>query len=212
MDFRQANSTPVNRSETAPAAALPPQQNSSKVRRADKLPKWVNALYVVILFGVAVLIVLLAFSFARSDSKSESSLVDRSQYQAVFLNNGQVYFGNVTSIDNNYVRLVNIFYLTQTSSTGTDATKASTSSDYSLVKLGCQQIHYPYDQMIINRTQVTFWENLNKDGKVVQSIKTFQKQNPNGPDCTKVTSDTQSTNAANTQGGATTDTTGTTKK
>ena len=205
MDFRQANSTPVSRPETAPAATLPPQQNSNKLKRTDKLPKWVNALYVVILFGVAVLIVLLAFSFARSDSKSESSLVDRTQYQAVFLNNSQVYFGNITSISDGYVRLVNVFYLT-TQNSASDAAQSTTASDYSLVKLGCQQIHYPYDQMIINRSQVTFWENLNKDGKVVQSIKAFQKQNPNGPDCSKVTSDTQSTNTANTQGGTTTST------
>lgn len=205
MDFRQTNSTPVNRPETAPTVTLPPQQGNIKQKRTTGLPKWLNLLSVVILFGIAVLIVLLAFSFARSDSKSEASLVDRSQYQAVFLNNGQVYFGNVTAINNDYVRLVNIFYLTQNSSTTTDSTTTTTSStsDYSLVKLGCQQIHYPYDQMVINRSQVTFWENLNKDGKVVQSIKTFEKQNPNGPDCTKVTSDTQSTTSANTQGSTT---------
>ncbi len=202
MDFRQTNSTPVNRPEVAPAPVSLGQPNIKKSRGSDKLPKWLNLLNVVILFGVAALLALLAFSFSRTDGVSESKLVDHSQYQAVFLNNGQVYFGNVTSINSSYLRLVNIFYLTQNSTATTSSTTAA-NGDYSLVKLGCQQIHYPYDQMIINRSQVTFWENLNKDGKVVQSIKSFQKQNPNGPDCSKVTTSTQSSSNAATQGAAT---------
>lgn len=206
MDFRQTNSTPVNRPEAAPATVSVGQPNIKKLRVGNGLPKWLNLLNVVILFGIAVLLALLAFSFSRSDGGSEAKLVDHSQYQAVFLNNGQVYFGNVSSVNNDYLRLVNIYYLTQNSATDTTAT---TNSDYTLVKLGCQQIHYPYDQMIINRSQVTFWENLNKDGKVVQSIKSFEKQNPNGPDCSKVTTDTQSSTGTNTQG-ATAETQGST--
>jgi len=200
MDFRQTNSTPVNRPEVAPAAPVVDQSNFKKSRGSDSLPKWLNLLNVVILFGISALLVLLAFSFSRSDNTSESKLVDHNQYQAVFLSNGQVYFGNVTSINNDYVRLVNIYYLTQGSTTATDTTTAAADSDYTLVKLGCQQIHHPYDQMIINRSQVTFWENLNKDGKVAQSIESFKKQNPNGPDCSKVTTDTQSDATTDTQG------------
>ena len=206
MDFRQTNSTPVNRPETAPSSVSVGQPNLRRPRGNEGLPKWLNLLNVVILFSVAALLILLAFSFSRSDNTSEAKLVDHSQYQAVFLNNGQVYFGNVSSITSNYVRMVNIYYLTQGSASATNTSTAN--SDYTLVKLGCQQIHYPYDQMIINRSQVTFWENLNKDGKVVQSIKSFQKQNPNGPDCSKVSTSTQSSSTAATQ--AATGTQGTT--
>ncbi len=195
MDFRQPNSTPVNRLEATPNVASAGQSNVRTSRGVDKLPKWLNLLSVVILFGIAALLVLLAFSFSRTSTTSESKLVDHSQYQAVFLNNGQVYFGNISSITSSYLRLVNIYYLTQNTATNSTA-NTSASGDYSLVKLGCQQIHYPYDQMIINRSQVTFWENLNKDGKVVQSIKSFQKQNPNGPDCSQVSTSTQSSPAA----------------
>ena len=204
MDFRQTNSTPVNRPESVPGTVSVGQPNAKKQRPSDKLPKWLNLLNVVILFGVAALLALLAFSFSRTDGVSEAKLIDHSQYQAVFLNNGQVYFGNVTAINNNYVRLVNIYYLTQNSATATNTnTTSAANGDYSLVKLGCQQIHYPYDQMIINRSQVTFWENLNQKGKVVQSIQAFEKQNPNGPDCSKVGTSTQSSSTAATQGAAT---------
>jgi hypothetical protein len=42
--------------------------------------------------------------------------------------------------------------------------------------------------MIINRTQVAFWENIKDDGKVVQAIKQFKQQNPNGPNCSQQSS------------------------
>lgn len=196
MDFRQAISAPVSRPEPAPAGAPAPQQHPKKEGKSNS-PKWINWLTVVILFGIAILLALIALSFARTDANSEAKLVDSSKYQAVFLNNGQVYFGNITKINGDYVKLNNIFYLTQTSATG--ANESTANSDYTLIKLGCQQIHYPFDQMVVNRSQVTFWENLNKDGKVAQSIAEFKKQNPKGPDCSQVSNQTQSSSNTSTQ-------------
>lgn len=192
MDFRQAISAPVTRPEPAPAGAPAPQQQHPKKENKNGLPKWINWLTVVVLFSIAILLALIALSFAsaRNNVNSEAALVDTSKYQAVFLTNGQVYFGNITKINGDYLKLNNIFYLTQASTT--DSSSDSTSGNYTLVKLGCQQIHYPYDQMIINRSQISFWENLNKDGKVAQSIAEFKKQNPNGPDCSQVSNETQS--------------------
>lgn len=191
MDFRQLGSAPVSKPEPAPAGAPAPQHTQKKRPFSTGTPKWLSVLYVVILFGIAALLVLVAISLARgTNSNGEQKLVDTSKYQAVFLNNGQVYFGNITTINNDYLKLNNIFYLTQSS----DTTTANSNSNYTLVKLGCQQIHYPYDQMVINRSQVTFWENLSADGKVAQSIAQFKKQNPNGPDCTQSTSQTPTTN------------------
>lgn len=202
MDFRQFGSTPVSRPEkgdVTPAAVTSSQNGAKKPGMKGGLPKWVNILYVVILFGIATLLVLITLSIARSSGSTdkEFGLVDDTKYQAVFLNNGQVYFGNVTDIAGDYLKLNNVFYLTQTS-TGTNTTDAS--SDYTLIKLGCQQIHYPYDQMVVNRAQVTFWENLNADGKVATSIEEFKTQNPDGPDCTQVTDQTQASTGTGTQG------------
>ncbi len=202
MDFRQLGSTPVSKPEVAPAGAPAPQHAPKKKGLSDKLPKWLNVLYVVILFGIATLLVLVIISIARGGSGSnENALVDSSKYQAVFLNNGQVYFGKITDLNSEYVRMSSVYYLTQNSSTSSST--SSTGSDYTLVKLGCQQIHYPYDSMVISHSQVAFWENLNNDGKVVQSIKEFQKQNPNGPDCSQVTNQTQSSSNSSTQGNST---------
>ncbi|MBL8121942.1 hypothetical protein JNM87_04315 [Candidatus Saccharibacteria bacterium] len=202
MDFRQSNSAPVNRPEQPVAGAQPVQHVSKKAVATSKSPSWLNILNLVILFGVTVLLVLIAVSFARSNSSSdEEQYVDSTKYQAVFLNNGQVYFGNIKSVDDKTVDLQNIFYLTQSTTTSNGQTQAT--GDYTLIKLGCQQIHYPADQMLINRDQVTFWENLSKDGKVTKSIEEFKKQNPNGPNCSEVSNQTQATNNSTTQGSTT---------
>jgi hypothetical protein len=57
--------------------------------------------------------------------------------------------------------------------------------------------------MVINRTQVTFWENLQSTGQVAKAVATFQKTNPGGQKCsdqssagTSGTSNVQGTSGA----------------
>jgi len=194
MDFRQSMQPSGNRPAPAPAPATQERKEDRASRMSLGMsknnPKWLNVLSVVLLVGVAILLVGITLVFTRSGNDNESKFVNTSDYQAVFLNNGQVYFGNIQDLNSSYVRMTNIYYLTQGS---------SNSDNYSLVKLGCQQIHDPLDEMIINRDQVTFWENLNSNGKVVSSIKQFQQQNPNGPNCSEVSTQTQASTSS-TQG------------
>ena len=195
MDFRQFGSAPANKPEQAAPSEQAPHVPSPK-RTAVSLaatPKWLNIMSVSVLFGVAILLLLLAVLFARGNNNgNEFKYVQEDKYQAVFLNNGQVYFGNIRALNGKYVDLTEVYYLTQ-NTTANASGQQQASGDYTLVKLGCQQIHSPLDQMVVSREQVSFWENLSDEGKVVKSIKEFQKQNPNGPDCTKVSNQTQST-------------------
>jgi hypothetical protein len=195
MDFRQFGSTSASKQETAPVTPPAPAPHPvSKRVSADNAPKWLNVLSVAVLFGVAVLLLLLSVLFARGNNTGdEFKYVNTKQYQAVFLNNGQVYFGNVNAMNSKYVSLTAVYYLTQNATTSATGQQQAT-GDYTLVKLGCQQIHSPTDRMLINRDQVTFWENLNSDGKVAKSIEEFKKQNPKGPDCTEQTSQTPAAN------------------
>ncbi len=148
--------------------------------------------------ALVALILLIAIGwlmFSGNPSTSESKEVNTAKYQAVFLNGGATsgavayttYFGHVTKLNNNYVVLKDVYYLT------TSTTNTSGTANPQLTKLGCQQLHSPYDEMVINRGQVAFWENLQDNGKVVQAIKTFQQQNPNGPNCSASTNSTNST-------------------
>lgn len=124
----------------------------------------------ILLIAVIVLGVLM---FNRS---TVSSSIDSSKYQAVFFTNGQVYFGKLQTLNGNYLRLTNIFYLQTkaTDPTNPQQTNSDAKADVQLIKLG-DEIHGPSDEMIINNDQVLFFENLKPDGKVTQSIITYKK-------------------------------------
>lgn len=200
MDFRQ-----TLQSSGRPAGAPTPSSSSTggdapkRVRSGGGNDFWFRLLNIVILIGIAILVAAVALTFTRTSSNSEFKLVQNDKYQAVFLNNGQVYFGNIKEMDSKNLVLSNIYYLTQNTTTGSDGQQTA-DGNYTLVKLGCQQIHDPYDQMVINRDQVTFWENLQDKGSVVSKINEFKKSYPNGPDCSQQpSSQTQATSNSNTQ-------------
>jgi|SRR5665213_1641435 len=178
MDFSNRSTQPQTVAPTAHVAAATP--SGGKRGQSDK-GKWGRVTGAVLVGAVAILLLaLVAFiAFGGSNGTKEDKYVDTTKLQAVFLNTGQVYFGKIKVLNSSYFVVTNIYYL-QTSSTGTTA-NANTS--VSLVKLGCE-LHEPFDQMVINRSQVTFWENLQDNGQVAKAVSTFQKDNPNGQKCT----------------------------
>jgi len=203
MDFRQTTQNSGRPAVVTPAPIAPEHKDDKEAGsgvRGKLSGKWTQLLTLIVLVGTAILLACIALAFTHSNNTNEVKYVTNDKYQAVFLNNGQVYFGKVDSLNDKYVRMTDVFYLTQSGD--------SSSSNYSLVKLGCQQIHDPTDQMVINRDQVTFWENLQDNGKVVTSINQFKKQNPNGPDCSQVSNQTQAS-GTNTQGSSSNTPTGT---
>lgn len=94
------------------------------------------------------------------------------RFQAVFLNNGQVYFGKLSNQYGGFLSLKDIYYLqiTQPIQPG----EANSASNINLVKLG-NELHGPTDEMKINRQAVLFIENLKADSKVVEAIKQLEK-------------------------------------
>ena len=146
----------------------------------------------VLLFAVAILIAALAWLTYTSKPASEAKLVDATKLQAVFLNTGQVYFGNISALNKDFTVLHNVYYLQSQTST----TTKSTSPNLSLIKLGCE-LHMPYDQMIINSSQVTFWENLSDNGQVGKAVAQFKSQNPNGQQCSSAPSSSSTSNLQN---------------
>lgn len=209
MDF-------MNRSEQAqPSHTVPVATTnaSGAVSRGDKAgrkrvpSKWGRIGAVALLFALTILVVA-AIGVLFIGPNDQGKFVNNSQYQAVFLTNGQVYFGKLNEVGRDYFKLQDIFYLTQNTTT-TASGQTTTDGNYTLVKLGCQQIHDPVDEMIIERSQVSFWENLQANGKVVTSIAQFQKQNPNGPDCSQVSSQTQASSSSSSNQGGSSSATGT---
>lgn len=191
-----------------PAGSHVPHQAPAPHRsqRGGLLAKLARAELFVVIVGSALLLAAIALYLGFGGNlNGEARKVKENKYQAVFLNGGvtsgsvtySTYFGHVTALNNDYVVLRDVYYLT-------DAQTEGGQSNPQLTKLGCQQLHSPDDEMIINRSQVAFWENLQDSGKVVQAIKQFQQQNPNGPNCDAAATSTENTAPANSTAPATT--------
>jgi hypothetical protein len=197
MDFSQRTGRPNNDQVAA---------SGSKSKSKKGIFNNLKLFSVVLLYSLTVLIVALAvyaFIIGGRDN-SQNRFIAKSNYQAVFLNGGQVYFGKITSANSKYMTLNDIYYLrvNQQVQPGQQAS----SNDVSLVKLGCE-LHGPHDQMVINQDQVVFWENLKADGQVAKAIKQFQEQNPDGLKCE--TAQTNNTNTNNTTSNTNTNNTNT---
>ncbi len=133
----------------------------------------------VIITVLVVVIVILAASVAAM--KINQKRIARENifqgYQAVFLTNGQVYFGKVANKTSQFVTLTDIYYLQvnrNLQSPSENGETTANTSDLTLVKLG-NELHGPQDEMQINRDHILFIENLKDSGKVVQAIENYKK-------------------------------------
>jgi hypothetical protein len=101
----------------------------------------------------------------------------RNVYQAVFLTNGQVYFGKLTNEKSTYAVLRDVFYLQITQAPQPLKPGETPPTNINVVKLG-GELHSPQDEMRINRDQILFVEDLKPESRVVQAIEQFKKANP----------------------------------
>src|SRR5476651_1388484 len=139
----------MSRGDNRPAAPA----HAGRRKHIDWAARTVRLELFVVLVGSALLLaaVALYLGFSGTPTTSESKQIGTSKYQAVFLNGGgtsgsvayTTYFGHVTALNNNYLVLQNIYYLTTSSTTAANQTPST-----QLTKLGCQQLHAPYDEMI----------------------------------------------------------------
>jgi hypothetical protein len=107
-----------------------------------------------------------------------SARVSKDNYQAIFLTNGQVYFGKLSDVNSEYLKLTDIYYLQvkQASEDSIQNAEDKQQPQISLAKLG-KELHGPDDVMFISRDQVLFWENLKgkDESKVTEAIETFKQ-------------------------------------
>lgn len=152
------------------------QTPAAPAKRRSSKGAWILVIAVIIV--VVVLGVIFRDRLFGTGGNSASS----SGFQAVFLTNGQVYFGKLSDTGDRYATMENIYYLQvtpvlQTKTEGQPGAAATSSQQQqqqlSLVKLG-NELHAPVDKMKINRDQILFIEDLKSDGKVVQAIRDYE--------------------------------------
>lgn len=155
----------------------PTNQAVSTGRKGSRwlIPTTESKLFVGLLVTAAV-VVLIALFGSGIGSLSATSPVKSDQYQAVFLSNGQVYFGKITGIKSGYMVLKDIYYLQVDQQIQPERGETSEQPQVQLVQLG-NELHGPESEMFISTEQVVFWENLkagDQAGQVVEAIKRFQ--------------------------------------
>lgn len=125
--------------------------------------------------GWAALIIVIVVAGSWFWRQNNISGFDK-DYQAVFLSNGQVYFGRIAKQNKSEVVLEEIYYLQVTrplQQTQEGQEQANPQGELSLVKLG-NELHGPTDAMHVNREQILFIEDLKDDSNVSQAITNYK--------------------------------------
>jgi len=168
------------RNQQRQAAARPQPQHTARPTasttdfRPAHTPKRSSGRIWAIIAAVAVVVVLLGgLAWWKMGSTAPAS----GQYQAVFLDNGQVFFGKLKNTEGTYLRVEDAYY-TKKQDLPADATeeqKKAVDNNVSLVKVG-NEVYGPENSLNIKAEQVLFWQNLKTDSKVAKAIESAKSE------------------------------------
>jgi len=141
------------------------------------------------IFGLLVIVVVVAAGISAYRLLGDRLMaVGKTDYQAVFLTNGQVYFGKVRNLNSQYALLEDVYYVILQRPAAqpvapegveegevTPESAPSQAPSFTLRKLG-GEIHAPEDRMLINRDHILMVEDLQGEGKLIQAIEQSQQQ------------------------------------
>ncbi len=89
----------------------------------------------------------------------------RGEYQAVFLTNGQTYFGRYYERIGAYAKIEDVYYLQQT-----PAADSTQPAETRLVRRG-KELHAPSSRMLVPRSAILFVEDLSDASPIAQFMK-----------------------------------------
>ena len=120
---------------------------------------------IVILLGaaIALLAILVLGDFLRSGKVTFDT-----PYQAVFLTNGQVYFGRLEKAGSPYPVLTEVYYVQS-------QVKADTKEPRNILVRRGKEWHGP-DRMVLNAQQILFIEPVGPESTVAKLIAELKKQ------------------------------------
>lgn len=122
-----------------------------------------NGIKAAVFWLVGLIVVSIGF-FAFSLAPSQQfPAPEAGKWQAVFLDNGQVYFGHLAQDGRGFVALSNVYYLKAAGDL------ANPDATINLIRLG-GELHGPEDVLHIPQGKILYWENLKDSSAIVQRI------------------------------------------
>lgn len=163
-----ANDEPPRYRSTAPQA----RSTASQQKAQSKWWLWASITLLLVIIAAA------AVWFLVPGKALGGTAIDTGKYQAVMLSNGQSYIGKLSNLNDDFMRLTDVYYL-QAKSADTASDQASTDEDvnsgnFQLIKLG-GEVQGPEDEVIISKAQLLYYENLQPGGKASQAIEQYKK-------------------------------------
>jgi hypothetical protein len=116
-----------------------------------------------IFWAIGLFITAIGFGLFALYPSQQFPSSEAGKWQAVFLDNGQVYFGHLVPDGRSYVKLSNVYYLRAAG----DLSDAG--ATINLIKLG-GELHGPEDVLHIPTEKILYWENLKDTSAVVQRM------------------------------------------
>lgn len=140
------------------------KEGKKDISRTSKIPLWVRKPYLVAVGAFVGGFILAAVIWLLLPKGQQ---IETGQYQAVYLANGQMYFGKLQNTEGTYLYMKSP-YMPDSTTSADQTTAADASSAIVRVK---NQLWGPEDSIAIRADQVAFWQNLRDDSKVSQAIK-----------------------------------------
>ncbi|MEK7192167.1 MAG: hypothetical protein AAB646_01465 [Patescibacteria group bacterium] len=132
--------------------------------------------WVVLVLLAVLLLGLLVYYLMQNGFSLSVPFLANSSYQAVFLTNGQVYFGKLSGLNSDFPTLTDVYYLRVNEVLQpVQGKKQEPQQQLSLAKLGTVELHKPEDMMRINQDHILFVEDLARDSQVTQAIRKYKE-------------------------------------
>lgn len=127
-----------------------------------------------LLIGLVAAVVVLWGGNAIMEGVQERP--DGGKYQAVFLTNGQVYFGKLSGLGGDYVTLKEVYVVQSQGAVANPSPAPQQQSKLTLSRLDQNNLIHPEQKMTIAKNSMLFWENMQDDAEVVKKIKDLKKK------------------------------------
>jgi hypothetical protein len=114
--------------------------------------------------GLAAVVFLVAFFFTQWWDFTTPRF-GRAEYQAVFLANGQTYFGRYYDRIGAYAKIEDVYYIQQTAAADPDQ-----APDTKIVRRG-KELHAPASRMLVPKSAILFVEDLTDGSPIAQFMK-----------------------------------------